>query len=203
MDNNVWSYVCIRSSSHRIRQEEPWTVAKAVRLSSWIFSLFENKRNETMQVVSLARHAGATTSCYYKERSTGKEWERERERVGAQKCFGSVHVQAHSLLFYMYTMMYVGLRKYIVSFAVIACCIRKMLLWKNRPVPCPGICSNANGSVDKLPPPDRMNHRFQHSRIFARHNTYLRIVNINGDIRFRSFTFFPLFARNTISLWYN
>lgn len=55
--------------SHRIRQERPWIVAKAVRLSSWIFSLFENKRNETMQVVSLARHAGATTSCYHATRA--------------------------------------------------------------------------------------------------------------------------------------
>lgn len=67
MNNDV---LCrMDGGSHRIRQERPWIVAKAVRLSSWIFSLFENKRNETMQVVSLARHAGATTSCYHATRA--------------------------------------------------------------------------------------------------------------------------------------
>lgn len=73
--------------SHRIRQERPWIVAKAVRLSSWIFSLFENKRNETMQVVSLARHAGATTSCYHatRARSTSIEWEKMRAREEERK----------------------------------------------------------------------------------------------------------------------
>lgn len=103
--------------SHRIRQERPWIVAKAVRLSSWIFSLFENKRNETMQVVSLARHAGATTSCYQatRARSTSIEREKMRAREGgrekerkkqrARKSFESVTCTDTQLTFYMYAML--------------------------------------------------------------------------------------------------
>lgn len=117
--------------SHRIRQDRPWIVAKAVRLSSRIFSLFENKRNETMQVVSLARHAGATTSCYHTIRvrsssiERGKERKRERENESAKEPWiSNIYERASS-----HFTCCIGLRKYSTYFHI-ACCIRKAFLWK-------------------------------------------------------------------------